>query len=442
MPRAHRHREANNPFIHARALRPEESIPRVESTRLLELAAGGHNTVLHAPRRFGKTTALKQLLAAAEGRGLIGVMIDLSDILSVTDVAARLEQALRALPGDLRRLISKELGGVSINVAIAGVSISRRTPSPDPIAAVHTLLELPAEIARRRKGRVIVVFDEFQALVALKGLDGVFRSHIQHHSEVSYVFAGSEPSMLRALFEDRARPLYGQAERLRLEQLDVAPAHDFIAARFSATGKSAGDAAIELVLAADGHPQRLMLLAHVLWNRVPADGEATITDVRGAYNEALRMVDPELRYLWDSLTPNERRVLAALASSFSPFQREAQALTGLSTRSSAARAIQTLETKAIIERTEEDNLRILDPLLSGWVRRHGGARLQIYVLPFAGRWVVTDGPALTFIRSEHDTPAEAGAEADRIAATGKGADVMVFDTDDPNDLPDWALPTT
>src|SRR5947209_14818490 len=138
MPRAHRHREANNPFIHVRALRPEESIPRVESTRLLELAAGGHNTVLHAPRRFGKTTALKQLLAAAEGRGLIGVMIDLSDILSVTDVAARLEQALRALPGDLRRLISKELGGVSINVAIAGVSISRRTPSPDPIAAVHT----------------------------------------------------------------------------------------------------------------------------------------------------------------------------------------------------------------------------------------------------------------------------------------------------------------
>ena len=77
-------------------------------------------------------------------------MIDLSDVLSVADVAARLEQALRALPVDLRRLISKELGGVSINVAIAGVSIPRRTPAPDPIAAVHTLLKLPAEIARRR----------------------------------------------------------------------------------------------------------------------------------------------------------------------------------------------------------------------------------------------------------------------------------------------------
>ena len=247
--------------------------------------------------------------------------------------------------------------------------------------------------------------------------------------------------MLRPLFEDRARPLYGQAERLRLDRLDVAPAHDFIATRFSATGKSAGEAAIELVLAADGHPQRLMLLAHVLWNRVAVGGEATITDVRGAYNGALRMVDPELRYLWDSLTSNERRVLAAITSSFSPFQREAQALTGLSTRSSAARAVRTLETKAVIERTDQDTLRILDPMLSGWVRRHGGARMQIYVLPIGRRWVVADGPALTFIRSDHDTAAEAQAEADRIAATSGGADVMIFDTDDPNDLPDWAVPT-
>ena len=37
-----------NPFIHARGHVPEESIHRVEGDRLLELAAGGHNAVLHA----------------------------------------------------------------------------------------------------------------------------------------------------------------------------------------------------------------------------------------------------------------------------------------------------------------------------------------------------------------------------------------------------------
>jgi len=27
----------------------------------------------------------------------------------------------------------------------------------------------------------------------------------------------------------------------------------------------------------------------------------------------------------------------------------------------------------------------------------------------------------------------------RIAAAGRGVDVMIYDTDDPNDLPDWVV---
>lgn len=431
-----------NPFVHARALTPSESIERHERGRLVELSAGGHNAVVHAPRRFGKTTLLKQVLRDAFERDMPGVLIDLSDVLSVADVAARLEQAFRAWPGNLRRLIAKELG----TVAVAGFSLSRRAPAPaDPITAVHTLLELPAQIAARHGHRVLVVLDEVQSLMSLEGMDGVFRSHIQHHSNVSYIFAGSEPSLLRTLFEDRARPLYGQAERLRLGRLEFDAAHDFVVDRFSETGKDCGEAAVELVLAAEGHPQRLMLMSHLLWDRV-ADGQpATLSDLRSAHDTAMRAVDPELRYLWDALTPNERRVLGAFASGFTPYQQEAQLLMGLANRSSAARAVGRLEGSAIIERNrehehnaEEEHLRIVDPLLARWVRRHGGARLQICIVPHGGQFVVTDGPSLVFTRSTHDTIAEAVTEANRVASTSRGSDIMVYDTDDPNDLPDWA----
>jgi hypothetical protein len=152
------------------------------------------------------------------------------------------------------------------------------------------------------------------------------------------------------------------------------------------------------------------------------------------------MVDPELRYLWDALSANERRVLAALASGYSPYQQEAQVFMGLANRSSAARAAESLEGNTIIERVEDDEPpHIIDPLLARWVRRHGGARLQVFVLPRDGQFVVTDGPSLVFLRSTHQTIAEAEAEANRIAAAGKGADVMIYDVDDPNDLPDWAV---
>jgi hypothetical protein len=424
-----------NPFVHARALVPEESIHRVEGDRLLELATGGHNAVLYAPRRFGKTTLLKQVLQDAAERDMPGVLVDLSDVLGTGDVAVRLEQAFRGLPGSIRRLVNKELG----SVGVAGFSVARRSPPADPIATIHTLLELPAQIASRHGRRLLVVLDEFQALVSLNGMDGVFRSHIQHHSDVSYLFAGSEPSLLRALFEDRARPLYGQAERLRLGRLNADATHDFIDRRFLETGKDAGEIISDLIYLAEGHPQRLMLIAHLLWDRVDRHA-ATVVDLRGAYDAAMRAVDPELRYLWESLSANERRVLAALASGFSPYQQEAERLTGLANRSSAARAVASLEGKTIVERVDDSQqMNIVDPLLARWVRRQGGARLQVFVILHEGQFAVTDGPSLAFLRSRHQTIAEAEAEADRIAASGRGADVMIYDTADPNELPDWVV---
>ncbi len=271
-------------------------------------------------------------------------------------------------------------------------------------------------------------------------MDGVFRSHIQHHSEVSYLFAGSEPSLLRALFEDRARPLYGQAEQLRLGRLDADATHDFIDRRFLETGKDAGEIVSDLINVAEGHPQRLMLIAHLLWDRVDTRQAATVADLRSAYDAAMRSVDPELQYLWDSLGANERRVLAALASGFSPYEQSARQQMGLASGSSAARAVASLEGKTTVERLDDgERLSIVDPLLARWVRRHGGARLQVFIVPYGGEFAVTDGPSLAFLRSSHQTIAEAEAEADRIAAGSRGADVMIYDSNDPNDLPDWVV---
>jgi hypothetical protein len=62
----------------------------------------------------------------------------------------------------------------------------------------------------------------------------------------------------------------------------------------------------------------------------------------------------------------------------------------------------------------------------------------VLALPEGG-YTVTDGPSLMFARSEHRSLEDAEGEADRLAARGGGADVMIFDTDDPNDLPGWAV---
>ncbi len=283
-----------NPFVFSRALSPDEAIARPGDVQnLLDKVAGGHAVTLYAARRMGKTSLLRQLLLRAEREKIPGVLVDLSDVLSVRDVAVRLEQAYRALPGRLARLVGRELGSLGVSTPLGGFSFQRQEKERDPLALVHSLLELPARIADRTKGRVLVVLDEFQALISLKGLDGVFRSHLQHHDQVSYIFCGSEQSLLRNLFEDRARPLYGQAEQVRLGRLSFDEAYDFIARRFDDTGKDSGEAAAELVTVSHLHPQRLMLLAHFLWDQA-GSGPASLSELRLGYDLAMRaLAEPD-----------------------------------------------------------------------------------------------------------------------------------------------------
>ena len=55
------------------------------------------------------------------------------------------------------------------------------------------------------------------ALPGLEHLNGLVRSVIQHHGRAAAnVYAGSAPTLMRALFSDRERPLFGQARMLNL----------------------------------------------------------------------------------------------------------------------------------------------------------------------------------------------------------------------------------
>lgn len=431
---------ALNPFVYARPLAPHEAIGRDDDVaQLLSLAEGGHNATLFAPRRYGKTSLLKQLLDVAERHAdMLTVLVDFSDVLSEADVAARLEHSYRALRGPLERFVANHLQSVGIGTPAGGL-VLQRTPRPEPISAIHELLDLPAKLHAREGRRVLVVYDEFQALIALGGMDGVFRSHLQHHGDIaSYVFSGSEPSLLRALFEDRARPLYGQAELTRLDRLPSQAAADYVAARFAETAKEIEPALWALVHSADGHPQRLMLLAHRLWAMTPPRGTADLPLLGRAYEATMRQLDAEMRGLWDALSANERRVLLGVASGLSPTQADTVALTGLRSRSSAQSAADALLGRGVLERRGR-SIAIVDPLLQRWTRRRPGARLIAYVLPQGEQWIVTDGPSLAFEHSRHDRLDAAERAAEGIVAGRPGGDVVVFDTDDPNALPDWAV---
>jgi hypothetical protein len=258
---------------------------------------------------------------------------------------------------------------LGVSLGAGGISAKLEAePKTDPVPALHRLLDLPLQTWNRSGQRVLVIFDEFQDVLGLDGLDGVMRSHLQHHGEAaSYVFAGSEPGLMEKLFGDREHPLFGQAVPVTLRELDAGAIGEYVEARFSASGRDAGEALDALLELVAGHPQRAMLMAHYLWQATRPQATATFGEWIAALDEVVGSLSEGFERFLDGLPALQLRVLFAIALSPQGLNSTyARARFGLPTGSAAndARA-------ALIRRGEvlADPYRITDPLLRYWLRQ-------------------------------------------------------------------------
>jgi hypothetical protein len=362
-----------NPFVYSRPVAPEDVLDREEEVRqLLSLAGGGHYVRLFAPRRFGKTSLLRKTLADAQAGGeMVPVLVDLYGVLSYADVTIRIERAYSQLEGPIRRTIESILRttGLGLSLGAPGISVKLQLePRTDPLPALHALLDLPERVADRSGSRVLVALDEFQDIAKVQDFDKLLRSHIQHQGEsASYVFCGSEPGMMRELFDTKGRPLYGQAEPLRLGRLADADVALYIGERFARTKRSADRVLDALLATARGHPQRAMLLAHRLWDEVAPGKSADEDQWQAALARTRSQVAAEFDALWRGLETNEQRALRALAL-FPDAPYGARALGAVDLKKSGAHyAVRSLLAKGELE--EEDGRTVfVDPLFELWLR--------------------------------------------------------------------------
>ena len=223
-------------------------------------------------------------------------------------------------------------------------------------------------VAERGKTRVLVALDEFQDVLKVDDFDGLLRSHIQHHGEVaSYVFSGSEPGMMRELFDTSTRPLYGQAEPLRLGPLADADVASYVEERFRLTGRSAGDVLSALIGFARGHPQRSMLLAYRLWEETPAGATADDEAWIRALARTREQTAAEFEARWKGLDSNRAARAARDRALPSGAVRCGRAL-----RRRAEKVERELRHRHLLARAEledrDGRVGFVDPLLEAWVR--------------------------------------------------------------------------
>lgn len=364
-----------NPFDYQRPLAPGAAlVGRDEQLHALQRAAADRVAVrLVSPRRFGKTSLLRAHLAAMRDAGHRACYVDFDRVATVEDVADRLVDGLRQLPIDPERHLDRRLSRLGVSLGSAGLTVRiepRAAPEglgPDRARAViRDLLALPGELSDDGT-LTVVALDEFQDLLTADArLDGLFRSVIQHQQDVAYVFAGSAPTLMRALFAGRERPFYGQARPLDLPGIPEGETVEFVLERLP-DHPDRFDAVAELVRLGAGHPQRTMLLAHHLYDRLesPERGDQVAAEVLAV---ALAELDDAFVAVWTGLDRTERAAVVALADGLSPVGSRA-AEQHAKARSTMQRAVERLEADGQLVAREGSELRLLDPLFAEWLRR-------------------------------------------------------------------------
>ncbi len=188
--------------------------------------------ILIAPRRYGKTTlAYKVLDALKREDDFIIINIDLmtytgDNIKSIAE--GIIERCLNALGirGKLRLLLRQVDFSLNLKLRYHDIEIEpviqlfKQSEKEDEWRLLEEALQLPEQIAQKTNKKVIVFYDEFGELSVLGDkIIRVFRSILQLHKNVSYLFAGSQETLMNKIFIDKSGAFYRFGQLIYLSEL-------------------------------------------------------------------------------------------------------------------------------------------------------------------------------------------------------------------------------
>jgi uncharacterized protein len=382
------HKEAN-PFTFGDLALDEAFTDREDELReVVSNMVNGQNVLVYAPRRYGKSSlVLRASQEALRAKALVGYC-DLmktptkerfAAALAKTiyaDIASPVDQAFERAANLFRGL--RIIPAMEIDPSDGSLRFSfqpgRRQQDIDD--TIERLLELLGELAAERKRRVVMIFDEFQEVLALDArFPNLMRAVFQAQPEVSHVYLGSKRHLLERIFNDRNEPFWRSAKQLEIGMIAPEKFATFIQARFSETGKRITPEALERLLqASGGHPYGAQELAYFVWELVPEGGEATFADVDTALTKVLRSEHNHFTQLWEDAPHRQRLLMLAFAAepTSSVYARAYHGRHELPSNPTLQTALSALMKKEIVGRSRQGEYSIIEPFFADWLTREQG----------------------------------------------------------------------
>jgi len=360
-----------------------------ERSLLKEFIKNGRHSVIVAPRRYGKTSLINQVLLEL---GLKHVIMELTMAVTLKDVeqiiiksVSELLQSILPTPSKAKQKILGLFKWLNPELTLSahGQKIVFH-PDWNKLGEVNSIAEILKkldEAATLVNKRVVIVMDEFQQLSEIGSssekneneyaIEAAIRNAMQYCKNTSYVFSGSHRQMLFSMFNDKSRPFYNSCEIITIERIERSEYQSFIQSlAIDRWRKPLEDPCINRILdLSELHPHYINRLCGYFW----IIGEyPTLDAIENYWGEIVQSKKSELTEDIFNLSKNQRKLLSYLAHQPDEQPGSSKVCTAIGiSEASNRQALKALCAKDYVYQSKDNLYKVLDPAMASLIRLLG-----------------------------------------------------------------------
>ena len=379
-----------NPFVIGGYVSPTYFCDReAESDEIISSILNNRNTTVISPRRMGKTGLIQHCFqASAIEKKYHTFFIDIYATGSLKEFVFILgKEIFDALKPKGKKFFDNFFKIItSLRPAFKLDPISGQPTFDigigDILKPEYTLEEI-FNYLESSETPCVVAIDEFQQIVKYpeKNIEAILRTHIQKCINTTFIFAGSQRSMMNNIFFSPSRPFYQSVSMINLRSIEIDAYSKFIIRHMKSGDKMISEELITPVYQLfEGHTWYIQNIFHRLYSMMKSGEECTKQLVEQCLSTTVRSYEPMFESTLSLMAERQKEVLYAIAK-----EGKANEVTsshfiskhGLKSASTVQSALRQLMEKEFITK-EGDAYIVYDRFFGLWLAEKFGTGYTVY----------------------------------------------------------------
>lgn len=347
--------------------------------RLSKMVSSGRKIVLYAPRRYGKSSLVKNIIGNnfQSKKNHITLYINFMEVQTLEHISERILQALRdilkskfPLKSSLNSIVEAFRGmalSFSVDAATQLPSIELRPIFDNDKKNISQIFSTIKNLTSKNK--LFLIFDEFQDISLIPQAAGILRGELQELKDTPVILLGSKKQMLNKMFASNKSPFFNFGDELSLSSIDPKEWVSYFDARL-VPHKISEEAMVYLCEILNHVPNAICEIGAHIKEHINAEHKRKITlsikDIAPIVDQLLSLKESTYRFQEGQLSPKEQNFMRVIARrGFLSKPTEHSVITEAKTSSGAlAKMTVRLTNKGWIEFEETKGYRVSDPLFS------------------------------------------------------------------------------